>query len=503
MPANSHSPRARRVAPDHASLATSAPGDRLVCHGCGFSAALDGAPVRCPDAREGDDIDHVLRPALRGPLVAPAGADPNPFIRYRGLLATTRLGVAREGDAALVSRIRALDAAIAAVDGRGFHETPLRAGDAVARALGLELDLQLKDETHAVGGSHKARHLFGLLLHEHLSLGSSSGAPRLAIASCGNAALAAATLAAAAAGWPLDVFVPPDAEPAVLSRLRALAATIHVCPRDPAVPGDPCTRAFEASTRAGARPFTVQGPYNGLCTDGGQTLALELAEQRSRALDPPGDPRRARPLDLLVVQIGGGALACAVYDGLQRARDVGLIAGLPRICAVQPERAHPMIRAYERFVADVIAETPGGAPEEPRARADWLRSPPVWPTTRALLEGVTRQRSRYMWPWQPAGVSLARGILDDETYDWVGVLRAMVDTGGFPLQAGEAGLVAAQDAARAGLGLEVSATGVAGLAGLLDARARGLLRAGERVCALLTGVDRERGAPASNYAAPA
>ncbi len=36
--------------------------------------------------------------------------------------------------------------------------------------------------------------------------------PRLAIASCGNAALAAATLARAAA-WPIEVFVPDWADP--------------------------------------------------------------------------------------------------------------------------------------------------------------------------------------------------------------------------------------------------------------------------------------------------
>jgi hypothetical protein len=43
----------------------------------------------------------------------------------------------------------------------------------------------------------------------------------LAIASCGNAALAAAVVARAG-GWPLTVFVPPDADPTGSSGLGGL-----------------------------------------------------------------------------------------------------------------------------------------------------------------------------------------------------------------------------------------------------------------------------------------
>ena len=57
----------------------------------------------------------------------------------------------------------------------------------------------------------------GLMLYlrvletSRLRLGEDLRARRLAIASCGNAALAAAVIARAA-DWPLDVFIPPDAE---------------------------------------------------------------------------------------------------------------------------------------------------------------------------------------------------------------------------------------------------------------------------------------------------
>ena len=52
---------------------------------------------------------------------------------------------------------------------------------------------------------------------------------------------------------------------------------------------------------------------------------------------------------------------------------------------------------------------------------------------RQLVQGWTR--------------SIATGILDDETYDWLAVSRAMLDTGGWPLVASEDTLTRAQNLA--------------------------------------------------------
>ena len=114
--------------------------------------------------------------------------------------------------------VEELDDAVAAVDGRGFRRTPLRA----VRRLSTRPSVArvwVKDETGNVSGSHKGRHLFGLMILlrvvERLGLiGPAEAAAPLAIASCGNAALAAAVVAAAAAGRRLEVFVPVDADPA-------------------------------------------------------------------------------------------------------------------------------------------------------------------------------------------------------------------------------------------------------------------------------------------------
>ena len=56
---------------------------------------------------------------------------------------------------------------------------------------------------------------------------------RLVVASCGNAGLAAATIAAAAE-WPIDVCIPDNADPAVVANLESLGNTVNIvfCPRD-------------------------------------------------------------------------------------------------------------------------------------------------------------------------------------------------------------------------------------------------------------------------------
>lgn len=89
-----------------------------------------------------------------------------------------------------------------------------------------------KDETGNVSGSHRGRHLMGLLIHldiiERLGL-TAGNSPDLAIASCGNAALAAAVLARAS-GRRLNVFVPTDADAVVVQRLKSLGCHLLECP---------------------------------------------------------------------------------------------------------------------------------------------------------------------------------------------------------------------------------------------------------------------------------
>ena len=86
--------------------------------------------------------------------------------------------------------------------------------------------------------------------------------------------------------------------------------------------------------------------------------------------------------------------------------------------------------------------------------------------------------------------SVAKAMLDDETYDWRALVRAMFETGGRPLVVSEEQLVHAQARAQAVTDLPISATGAAGLAGLYQLKAEGALSAETSAAVLFTGTDR-------------
>ena len=69
--------------------------------------------------------------------------------------------------------------------------------------------------------------------------------------------------------------------------------------------------------------------------------------------------------------------------------------------------------------------------------------------------------------------SIAHGILDDETYDWLAVVEGMLATGGAPVVVDEETLARRTTLAREATGIDVDPTGSAGLAGLLALRAAG------------------------------
>jgi threonine synthase len=456
------------------------------CHGCGWTAPSDDPwTFRCANAGivPGDDVDHLLTivddhpardrsAAPPDPSPSSAGAwrndDPNPFVRYRHRLYShdfaLRHGLSDEGYVGLVDR---LDDAVAAVDGRGFRITPFGLEPALSRQLGVPI--LVKDETGNVSGSHKARHLMGIMIHLLVAEAlrgrgkRSDACPRLAIASCGNAALGAAVVARAAS-WPLEVFVPPWADATVVEGLNQLGATITRCPRlvsDP--PGDPCVHRFREAVASGAIPFGCQGPDNGLTIDGGRTLGWELAEQRA-----------LQPYRRLCIQVGGGALASSVVQGLR----VG--GPLPLIHPVQTEGCAPLVRAWQRSL-DILRGDPSGPPGDA-----------VRPRDPAALQHLARQRSRVMWPWETEPHSAALGILDDETYDWWEIVAATDASGGRPLVATEDDVTEALRLARSCTAIPVDATGSAGLAGLLRLLTEepALRGAGEPIAVLFTGIDR-------------
>ena len=358
----------------------------------------------------------------------------NPFILYRDRLDSYDHAVAAGwSDQQFMDLVARLDAGIQVVDGAGFSVTPVINGGPLAAALGLDIDLRIKVEIDSVGGSHKARHLFGVALHsavENATKDPPTGP--LAIASCGNAAIAAA-IVAKAINQPIDVFVPVWAERSALDLLQELGAQIQVCTPATDEKGDPCYARFQQAIANGSRPFGVQGTDTPAAFDGGRTLGWELHDQVPN-------------LDTVFVQVGGGALGTATAMALP---------GVP-IYPVQVSGCAPLKRAWDLLAPDFDMAEAADNPEN------------------------------FMWPWDEPS-SAASGLLDDITYDWLPLLEATLVGGGEPIVVPEATLIETHRIATSVTGLNVSPTGVAGLAGLVEAPPK----TGEVVAVLFTGVDRQ------------
>lgn len=389
----------------------------------------------------------------------------NPFLRYRTRLDSYDAATA-EGwtDSDFVSLVERLDEAVADVAGHGFRVTPCVEAPELAEAVGVAAPLHVKDDTGNVGGSHKARHLFGVMLHLAVSPQRSG---ELAIASCGNAAVAAATVARAVER-PLRVFIPTWADPAVVAILTTLGAHIEVADRRPGEEGDPTYLRFREAVASGAVPFSVQGTSTPTTLDGGRTIGWELGDQ----LPHPGGRIR------LFVQIGGGALASSAWMGLREARpDLEAL-----LHPVQTEACAPLARAWRLIGDDLARRLDIRLPDLPTERGFATRGHGEEATT---LMG--EEPDRYMWPWDPVGSSAATGILDDVTYDWQTVVGPTIDSGGWPIVVDESQITEANRLGRTHTGIDVDPTGTAGLAGLLDEGTRTTIHDDDRVVVLFTG----------------
>ena len=332
----------------------------------------------------------------------------NPFIRYRTSLDSYAKALTLGWtDADYIELVERLDARLVELEDQGLSVTPTTASPRLASAIGLSPSkLWLKDETGNVVGSHKVRHLFGVLLH--LMINEQDDGV-LAISSCGNAALAAAAVARVG-NRNIRVFIPSWANPAVVSQLEALHAEIFVCERRSDESGDPAYLRFAEAVAAGAVPFSCQTAMTPDALDGGRTLGFELAEQLAD-LGVYGTTR-------LYVQVGGGALASAVWSGLiERARYLTLDIS-PVLHAVQVASCAPLCRAWTR-----LSEHDGNIG--------------------GLMSKARTSPNDYMTPWEDVGLSAATGILDDVTYDWRPMVHDMLlgPTPGGPVVALEADVI--------------------------------------------------------------
>ncbi len=401
------------------------------------------------------------------------------FERYAKRLEAHRLVETGAISAAgLVEAVTALDRAVAGVEGHGFEVTPFGPQPKLAAAVGLapSSELWVKDETDNVSGSHKARHLFGVALMHQLEADTDKASSPYAIASCGNAALAAAVVARAV-GRPLDVYVPDWANQTVVGHIAELGARVVRCKRKPGVLGDPAHHAFLAAIEAGATPFSCQGTETPTAIDGGRTISYEMidalmaheggaAEGRTSNGGPAESCPATARFDRVLVQVGGGALASAVVTGLSAAVHSGVLRQLPRVHAVQPVGNHPLVRAWDTLVADLL-NRPAPDSNRDRVAATAALGRMADSEVRTVMARLRQSPSRYMRAWEKPPVSYATGILDDITYDWLPIAEAMLRSGGHPVVASERDLRRAHRLAHTHTGIDVCPTGAAGLGGLL------------------------------------
>jgi threonine synthase len=396
------------------------------------------------------------------------------------------------------------------MEGRGFAVTPLAEAAGLASALGRTGRLWVKDETENVTGSHKGRHLMATLLYlEALRALKGEGAKKvLAVYSCGNAALAAAAVARAGA-YELHAFVPDDVDPAVAAMLAERGAVVEKVPRSSTGEGDPCYLAFrKALNQLGWLPFACAGNDNWSNIEGGATLGWEMVMQLRE---------RSEKIDSVVIQVGGGALARSVAQAFEEALQLGFIRSLPRIHVCQPEGGFPFVRAYVLALAEIsrrsghafdlrydrnadpvvqLQKTAAFArarPDQIQEAAAFVQSSFDSPLVQSVLNDMAGKPARFMWPWDGASPhSLAHGILDDVTYDWYYLLRAVLRSGGRAEILAEDTIRSTHETAQSCTGIPVCPTGASGLAGLIQLQASGAITPREAAGLFFTGFDRTK-----------
>lgn len=278
----------------------------------------------------------------------------------------------------------------------------------------------VKDEGRNPTGSLKDR-------ASALVVAAAAGTGRRVVctASSGNAAAALAGCCAVA-GVGCVVFVPTGTAPGKIAQLTAYGARVF------AVRGG-YEAAVDLSYRAAERFGWVcrSTAYNPLTAEGKKTAALEIAEQLGW-----------RAPTTVVVPTGDGNIVTGLYRGFTDAVRMGWLDQMPRLVAVQSDRAPALYQAW--------------------------------------LSGATKV--------DPAPAeSVADGINVAAPQDGFRALRAVRETGGRVLAVPDTAMLASVQRLARMSGVFAEPSGAAALAGLDMLAGRGALGAGDTVVLLSTG----------------
>lgn len=429
----------------------------LYCPYCRKYFDIKKELLSCPD---GQDKFHVLIPKLPENLKFHLKESRNnPFLKYRQFISSYHL-LGKKRYSAVLNRLSINLEKIGEPD---LHTTPLINEPKLEKKFKLNPDsLYIKVETGNVSGSHKSRHALGNLLYiESVRILNKTPKKNLAIYSCGNAALGASA-ASSALGYKLYAFVPENVDREIEARLVKYGTKVVRVKRDTLGTGDPCYLRFrESIDKLNLVPCSCSGPDNWPNIEGGATIIYEFISQMQERYESFPDN--------LFIQVGGGALASSIIYGLNRLVEVKLINKLPRIFLVQTESCYPLFKTYQKV-------------------QKMKRLHPKL-SIKELMQKIGSEGHKFMFPWS-ANVpeSLAEGILDDTTYDWLAIIDGVLKTQGDVLVVKEKEIVDAFNTVKK-LGMNISATGTSGLAGLMQALENKKAKKGEKIGLFFTGID--------------
>jgi len=310
-------------------------------------------------------------------------------------------------------------------------DTPLHAPHRLRGHLELP-SLLLKDDTSLPSSSLKDR-ATAMAMADCARL----GVDHVAAASTGNAAASLAVLAARA-GVRTTIFVPAAAPKAKLAQLELHGANVV------RVDGT-YDEAFDLSIRETVANgwYSRNCAYNPLLVEGKKTVAFEIA----RAME-------YRAPDAVFVPTGDGCIVSSVAKGFEELVAVGLADSVPAVFGVQAEGAAPLARAW--------AEHGASAPD--LSPADVLAAvAPVATDTLAdsISVGIPRNRLK-AWSRVATTGGGFLSVSDEEIVEAIGLMCRLA-------------------------GVWAEPSGAAGMAGLVKARASGLIGPHDRVVVLVTG----------------
>lgn len=233
--------------------------------------------------------------------------------------------------------------------------TPLLRAERLAKGLGFQGELYIKDESQNPTQSFKARGMTAAV-----SMAKELGAWKLAVPSAGNAAGALAAYAARA-GIEAHIFMPRDTPRANVIECEQTGA--HVTLMDGLITDCGAEVARRKDAEGWFDVSTLKEPYR---VEGKKTLGYELAEQLDWTLP-----------DVIIYPTGGGTGLIGMWKAFAEMETMGLIgSSRPRMVSVQSSGCAPIVRAYEegkRFADEFPnAETIASGLRVPRAIGDFL-----------------------------------------------------------------------------------------------------------------------------------